>query len=233
MGITYNTSIVRSGLVLHLDAANKKSYPSSGSTVFDLSPFRLDFTLYNGASFQENPSRFSFDGVDDNLGKAAPSELQLKNDKTIIFWWRHNSVGGEDSATLIRVGLGLDLLYCLFSDRSTKALTFHWYESAFKSVSSNTNVFNLDSFNFGATVISGTTCNFYVNGTICGSGSVTVPSPASASNIGIGASRAGVAVGTTAQDFAGDISQVQIYNRALTAQEVRQNFEASRDRYGL
>lgn len=30
MGIAYNTSIVRDGLVLHLDAANPKSYPGTG-----------------------------------------------------------------------------------------------------------------------------------------------------------------------------------------------------------
>ena len=36
MGIGYNTSVVRDGLVLYLDAANSKSYPGSGTTWFDL-----------------------------------------------------------------------------------------------------------------------------------------------------------------------------------------------------
>jgi hypothetical protein len=31
----------------------------------------------------------------------------------------------------------------------------------------------------------------------------------------------------------GNISQVQIYNRALSAAEIKQNFEATRDRYGI
>ena len=31
MGVGYNTSIVRDGLVLYLDAANSKSYPGSGN----------------------------------------------------------------------------------------------------------------------------------------------------------------------------------------------------------
>jgi len=34
MAISYNTSVVRDGLVLHLDAANPKSYPGTGSKTF-------------------------------------------------------------------------------------------------------------------------------------------------------------------------------------------------------
>ena len=37
MSIAYNTSIVRDGLVLQLDAANVKSYPGTGTTWYDLS----------------------------------------------------------------------------------------------------------------------------------------------------------------------------------------------------
>jgi hypothetical protein len=36
MSIAYNTSIIRDGLVLYLDAANPKSYPTTGTTWFDL-----------------------------------------------------------------------------------------------------------------------------------------------------------------------------------------------------
>ena len=48
MGIAYNTSIVRDGLVLHLDAANKKSYPGSGTVWSDLSGNDRNGTLLNG-----------------------------------------------------------------------------------------------------------------------------------------------------------------------------------------
>lgn len=225
--------IIDSGLVLSLDASNLKSYPGSGTTIFNLGPSAIDFTLYNGASYQGSPARFVFDGTDDNIGRSTPTELQLKNDKTLIFWWRHNSSGGDDWGTLIRTGLGADLLYCLASVRSSRYLVFHWYDGTFKNLNSATNAFNLDTFNFCAAVINGLTCNFYINGVSAGSGAVTVPTPASAAQIGIGATRTGLAVGTTGQDLAGDISMVKIYNRALTAAEIKQNFNAHRGRYGL
>jgi len=66
MGITYNTSIVRNGLVLHLDAANRKSYPGTGTTWTDLSGLNNNGTLTNGVSYQSvNQGAFNFDGIDD------------------------------------------------------------------------------------------------------------------------------------------------------------------------
>lgn len=47
MGIAYNTRIVRNGLVLHLDAANPKSYPGSGSVMTDLSGNGTTATISN------------------------------------------------------------------------------------------------------------------------------------------------------------------------------------------
>lgn len=82
-------------------------------------------------------------------------------------------------------------------------------------------------------MINGLTCSFYINGVSAGGGTVTIPIPETASQIGIGATRTGLAVGTTGQDLAGDISIVQIYNRALSTEEIKQNFQATRGRYGL
>jgi hypothetical protein len=51
MGIFYNTSIARDGLVLHLDAANKKSYPGTGTTWKDLNGNGNNGTLINGVGY--------------------------------------------------------------------------------------------------------------------------------------------------------------------------------------
>lgn len=231
--LNHGARIVTDGLVLYLDAANPKSYPGSGTTILNLGLSDINFNLYNGASYQEYPSRFNFDGTDDNIGRSTPSELQIKNDKTIIIWWKHNSSGGDDTGTLIRVGLGTDLLYYLSSRRSTKRLAFQWYDNSFKTIYSSANGFALNSFNFGAAVINSTNCNFYINGISSGVGSVTTPTPTNANSIGIGASRSGSSVGSTGQDLCGDISTVQVYNRALTEAEIKQNFNALRGRYGV
>jgi hypothetical protein len=68
MGIGYNTSVVRDGLVLYLDAANRKSYPGSGTVVKDIVSNSINGTLLNGVSFSNsNKGIFSFDGVDDYI----------------------------------------------------------------------------------------------------------------------------------------------------------------------
>jgi hypothetical protein len=68
MGIGYNTSVVRDGLVLYLDAANPKSYPGTGTIVKDIVSNSINGTLLNGVSFSDlNKGIFSFDGVDDYI----------------------------------------------------------------------------------------------------------------------------------------------------------------------
>ena len=44
MSILYNTGIILDGLTLNLDVANTKSYPGSGSTWYDLSENKVNFT---------------------------------------------------------------------------------------------------------------------------------------------------------------------------------------------
>ena len=61
MGISYNPSISTNGLVLALDAANRKSYPGSGTTWFDLSGNENHFTLYNSPTLTNNG--FTFNGT--------------------------------------------------------------------------------------------------------------------------------------------------------------------------
>jgi hypothetical protein len=66
MGIAYNPAIIRSNLVLCLDAANPKSYPGSGTTWTDLSGFGNNGTLINGVGYSsDNLGSLSFDGVND------------------------------------------------------------------------------------------------------------------------------------------------------------------------
>lgn len=65
MSLGYGASIVRNGLVLHLDATNQKSYPGTGTTWYDLSGNNNNASLVNGPTHSENT--FVFDGVDDYL----------------------------------------------------------------------------------------------------------------------------------------------------------------------
>jgi hypothetical protein len=66
MSYTNGPKIVTNGLVLCLDAANRKSYPGSGTTWNDLSGNGNVATLVNGVGYNSNNGgSLTFDGVDD------------------------------------------------------------------------------------------------------------------------------------------------------------------------
>ena len=219
--------------MLYLDAANPRSYPGTGTAFNDLSGLGSNFTIHNGA-FVEDSSVF-FDGDNDNVGRSTPTYLQLKNDKSLFFWFNQfsSTSSGDNDQALLRCGLGSDLLYCVFAARNTRRLQFHWYNNTFLSVNSTSFIYNHDQFNYGGVVITGDQVLFYMNGNFISQGQVSIPSPASASLIGIGAARSGGAVGTTGQDFYGRIAQASIYNRALTSEEVLHNFNTLRSRFSI
>ena len=60
----YGPKIITNGLVLYLDAANRNSYPGSGTTCTDLSGNNNNFTLVKGPTFSlGNMGNIVFDGV--------------------------------------------------------------------------------------------------------------------------------------------------------------------------
>ena len=81
--------IVTSGLTCLLDASFTPSYPTTGTTWYDLSGNGNNFTLYNGASFatDNNVKVISFDGVDDYARSNSTMDLTTTNQVTIISVW--------------------------------------------------------------------------------------------------------------------------------------------------
>ena len=66
MALHHSPRIVTSGLVLALDAADRNSYPGSGTTWTDLSGNANNGTLTNGPTFNSaNGGSIVFDGTND------------------------------------------------------------------------------------------------------------------------------------------------------------------------
>ena len=66
MSVSNNPSIISNGLILALDAADKNSYPGSGTAWTDLSGNGNNGTLINGPTFNTGSlGNIVFDGVDD------------------------------------------------------------------------------------------------------------------------------------------------------------------------
>ena len=84
--------INENGLVLHLDAANNKSYPGSGTTWTDLSGNDNNGTLTNGPTFNaSNMGSIALDGTNDYIYRSSLSNFNSST-YTVLLWAKFNSM---------------------------------------------------------------------------------------------------------------------------------------------
>jgi hypothetical protein len=87
MAVYAGPDIVENGLVLHLDAANPRSYPGTGTGWFDLSGLGNNGTLINGVSYNtSNNGIFTFDNTDDYV--SLPNDLGYTTSFSAFAWFR-------------------------------------------------------------------------------------------------------------------------------------------------
>lgn len=227
MSVYAGPEIVTNGLVLYLDAANPKSYPGSGSTCYNLTSDKtLNGTLYGGCSFSNNS--FVFDGVDDYIGLGSPTALNFSTEETTIAWYYPENL---DSGRRSRVG-----------NRQNGFLTINGSQFGYEGYSTDNN-WNNNTYT-GTDVVQLNTwqqlsfsfkgldnISLYKNGTYVTGKAVTNNQTATGGSFAIGTETLG-GHGTFPW-YTGKISLVLNYNRALTAAEIKQNFDALRGRYGL
>lgn len=88
MGIVYNTSVVRGGLVLHLDAANKKSYVGTGTAWKDLSGNNKNFTIDSTNVAYNALGYFSLT----DAGFSINSNITTSTTSTCVYWIKTTDV---------------------------------------------------------------------------------------------------------------------------------------------
>jgi hypothetical protein len=210
---------------LYLDAANPKSYVSGSTTWGDLSRGGNNGTLTNGPTFDpSNGGSIVFDGVNDSINCNANSILNVGNNITVNTWFYVNSNSSYQpiiSKTLSNSTAGWELANSSGVFRTT-------FRPSVTQINLIAGSLVIGKWYMGTMTFDGTTARLYLNGVITGDtttgGPVTLNSsqPLQIGTRGIGANW-----------YNGNISQVQIYNRALTAQEVEQNYNATKSRYNL
>ena len=214
----HSPHIVTDGLVLYLDAANQKSFVSGNTIWYDISKYNNNGTL-SGATFsQDRGGGFIFNGASwVNLGN--DTSLQIGGYNISLCAWFKTSASQyqpilDDLGALDYTSWGMWLT------PTGKVAWFGWDESA---IAVNTgNITNV------VTVMEDGTVKFYINSIKDinqYSKSAIIPTT---DNKAIGARSDG-----TSYFFNGTIYNCSIYNRALTAQEVKQNFDALKSRFGL
>ena len=210
--------LVTDGLVLALDAGRTLSYPGSGTTWSDLSGNGNNGTLVNGVGYNSgNGGSLSFDGVNDRVecGNFSLSYL------TISTWMYKTSSTTNQGICRKQNGWAVSQYNGTLQVAPGTSWTF--YNTGY-TIPLNTWVNIVYTYSGTGTTGSQTV---YINGlniyqSSAGSGPISANSNA-------------VRVGFDDNNWywGGRISNTTIYNRALTASEIQQNFNATRSRFGI
>jgi hypothetical protein len=218
MSVYDGPKITTNGLVLALDAGNRLSYVSGSTTWNDISNNANNGALINGPTFNtEFNGSLVFDGVDDyvNLGNQL-SNFEVFTTSIWINWiffdttWK-SPIGDNLQEYEYHILLLNNTIYLGISSNYTG--------TSFIGVNHGTITQN-QWYNFTITKNTSNLICFYKNETL----------------LGCTTKAGGVNINKIGKGFVYDnakIPIVQIYNRALSAQEVLQNYNTTKTRFGL
>jgi len=212
MATRYSPAIVTSGLVLCLDAANKVSYPGTGTSWYNLSGTINTGTLTNGPTFSNgNGGSIVFDGTDDFV---TTSFATTSGQSVTYCGWVYST---ESTS-----------IYKNFVDSLSESPMIWWNTSGQiefdASRYTTATVYRNQWVYVSLSKPSGSSsASYYVNGVLVGTGTAYT-TPALIPTL---FNRA------AAQTWKGNGAVVQIYNKALSATEILQNYNATKPRFGL
>jgi hypothetical protein len=231
--MSYNNGpkIVTNGLILHLDAANSRSYPGSGNVWTDLTENKTTGSLVNGPTYNStNRGSIVFDGTNDNVSCGdlpifrISSQITLEaffNISTYVNW--AGIIGKSNAAKGVYVmHLAHTAQRIRFSYNSVNPWTTTIVDGNYP-LTTNQWIHSVITYN-GSNVV------FYINGNTDKTqsiGSITFDTNAGFP-LTIGQDPPG-----SNEFFNGRIAITRLYNRALSASEIRQNYHASKGRFGL
>lgn len=233
MSFHYSPNLVTNGLVLCYDPANTKSFVSGSTTLFDLTSSKDDGSLINGPTFNsENGGSIVFDGTNDLVQGSGISNI---TSFTISIWFKMTGPGSTGGASNIiynsLFGINSGNRRILVANSANTGQT----EGRILVQMGGSNYFSdatgltvTNSWNNVVYTFSPNIATLYINGNIQttqSNSSVTFPD----ANIYLGAYNNPI----TAYAMKGNISQTLVHNRALTAAEVLQNYNATKGRFGL
>ena len=233
MAVGYNPSIVSDGLVFFLDPANIRSYSGSGITVNGLIG-GIGATLVNGTGFSSaNNGSFFFDGTNDYILSNA---ITQNNNASALTWtvWAKRNTSNSIVSFIQYSGPGSDIGLELWSNG---AIYFEIGNpsNTYGELSNNSSSWQNVAMVFdGSGVDNSSRLKAFINCIQQNLSYVgTIPTVAGSGNtLYIG--NTGPFAGSNSNLFSsGNLGSFQSYNKALTQQEILQNFNATRFRYGI
>jgi len=232
MGAFGGPDIITDGLVFAVDPGSERSYPGSGTTTTSLVGLNTG-TLTNGVAFSSsNGGSWEFDGTDDFISFASNSDQLSDNGSyTLSAWLKpdgsswgsnaiplYNTYNDGDGSFGIWHHFGHDNIL-----RWRHRGTSYTY-GEFSGVGLVANTWQLTTITWDTTTI-----KLYKNAVLQNSST----SPSNFNRCPTEPSIGRIANRTTGNVYPwnGEISNHQVYNRALTAAEVSQNYNAQKNRF--
>ena len=230
-------NIQTDGLVFYIDTAYKISYPGTGTTVTDITGNNTGtISNSNSSTFfnSNNNGIFLFDGVDDYIEFNADTDSGINrpgitNQITMEAWCYTRTFNNKYERIIARRVGGTPLPYML-GFYTTSGNKYDLYLSGTStygnpSLQSTTNVILNEWVHFVGTS-DNSTRKIYLNGVLDNSDSYSAGIFSTDINLQIGAQM-------STYNYNGDISSIKIYDRALSAGDVLQNYNAQKSRFGL
>lgn len=216
--------IITNGLVLHLDAGNPNSYPGTGTTWTDLSGNNNNGTLVNGVEYNTaNGGSLVFDGVDDVVtGSITP----LTSNYSIELCFKlitSNSSSNSLIALTSSNGHGF-LGEVNHSDKKIRFLHRFPYGYSGGNNFYSSGAINLNQI-YCITWVRDNNQQIYINSNF--------DSQITSTNSAFNNTLDKLGISQSARRINGNVYFLKIYNRALTPEEIQQNFNATRGRFGL
>jgi hypothetical protein len=216
----YQGDIVTDGLVLAMDAGNLVSYESGSTTTYSLTGSIYSGSLTNGVSFSSNNGgAWDFDGSNDYIITNSPG-ITGTNPRTISLWFKPDvsqnkellGYGTPSSSSMWDI-----LLY-------NNNVGIHLYNSSAEAGTSYT----VGEWQCVTFTYNHPTLTSYMNGVLQNSYSNSNINTGTSSKINIGRGASGYG---GYDHFNGKIGPVLVYDRALSASEILQNYNAHKTRF--
>jgi hypothetical protein len=230
MSFVHSPKIITEGLILSLDAGNVKSYPGSGTVWRDKSGRNYNLTLINGPTFSNGA--IYLEGTDDEI--STDSFVALNNNPwSICGWLYYQNVSGDVGLVWGSASVGNFRLFSGPNILVTNGLVDSFYvdilyDGISHRMTTGNRVMRRNSWNFVTITYNSGTCKIYLDGIEYASELINP------TNISFWVdNRIQIGRTVTTNSYIGGIATTQIYNRALSASEVLQNYNATKSRFNI
>lgn len=224
----YDASFNSKGALLYVDAGNTTSYPGSGTTWTDLSTNSNNATITGSPTFTSNgqSSYFTFNGAGTQYaGTPTAKWNKTYTGKTVYMAARLTSITASTYRCLFGTPTGTRNFNTYIYSPSSGVYQIHYSASGLGGYSSNLSLTLNQWFILAVTHSTDGIVRYYFNGQPVGTNTgVTFSQWVSNGNENI-------AYGDNY--WYGDINLCAVYGRALNGDEIKQNFQALRTRFGI